>query len=100
MEVHVMNPTRMTIHKKWRYLAVTLPLAAGLAALLLSCTSESTTQPSQPRAWYYEHEFKDNPGLAARPDQVVILDILPGEGLSEHPIPYLYEEGGGYLFGG
>ncbi|MFO7601201.1 MAG: pentapeptide repeat-containing protein, partial [Candidatus Desulfacyla sp.] len=88
----------MTLYKKWRYLAVTLPLTSGLFALLLSCGNDSTTPSSQPRAWYYEHEFTDNPGLAARPEQVVILDILPGEGLSEHPIPYLYEEGGGCLF--
>lgn len=73
-------------------------LVAGSALLILSCGSDSASTPTEPRAWYYESEFTGNPSLMAVPGQVVILDIFPGEGLSAHPIPYQYEEGGGYLF--
>ncbi len=74
-------------------------LWAGLGAIALSCDSGSSGSPPQPRTWYYEHEFQNDPNLAARPDQVVVIDVLPGERQSEHAgIPYHYEKGGGHLF--
>lgn len=94
-----MNLKSMPIRKLWKVLLPAGILALGFVALMLSCSSDSTTAPTEPRAWFYESEFADDPGLVARPDQVVILDIMPGEESTEHEIPYQYEEGGSYLFG-
>ena len=93
-----MKRKSMSIKKAWKFLLPTGILALGFVALLLSCSSDSTTTPTEPRDWFYEAEFEENPGLVARPDQVVILDIMPGEESTEHAIPYQYEEGGDYLF--
>ena len=93
-----MNLRGMPIGKHWKVLLPAGILALAFAAFMLSCSSDSTTAPTGPRTWYYEYEFADDPGLVARPDQVVILDIAPGVDLSEHSIPYQYADGGAYLF--
>ena len=93
-----MNSKHLPIRKQWKVLLPAGILAFGFVAFLLSC-SDSTTAPTESRAWFYESEFAEDPGLVARSDQVVILDIMSGEGSTEHAIPYQSEEGGGYLFG-
>ncbi len=93
-----MNSKHLPIRKQWKVLLPAGILAFGFVAFTLSCSSDSTTVPTESKAWFYESEFADDPGLVARPYQVVILDIMPGEGSTEHAIPYQYEEGGGHLF--
>ena len=93
-----MNLKRMSIRRHRKIFLFAGILALGFVAFMLSCSSDSTTAPAEPRAWYYAYEFEQDPDLAARPDQVVILDIVPGEGLSEHSIPYQYTGEGGHLF--
>ena len=82
----------------WRVFLPAGILIFGFVAFMLSCSNDSTTFPSEPRTWYYAYEFEQDSDLVARPDQVVILDIVPGEELSEHAIPYQYTEEGGYLY--
>ena len=70
-----------------------------LGILTFSCSSDTTVAPTGQRDWFYEYEFSDNPGLSAGPQQVVILDILPGPEQSTHyGIPYQYSSEGGYLY--
>lgn len=74
-------------------------LCIGLTAILPNCNSGNDTfAPPQPRTWFYEREFTQNPSLKAKPDQVVLLSIVPGVASVEHAIPYQFEDGGPYLF--
>jgi len=75
-------------------------LAIGSAIALLSCSDSGISNPpSGTRPWFYEHEFAHDKGLAARPDHVVILQLVPGDEAMAHGIPYEFAEGGPYLFG-
>lgn len=92
-----MNLKSMSNTHIWKVLLTAGMLLSGSVVLMLSCSSDSITDPTRSRAWYYASEFKNSPGLSARPDQVVIFDVPPGEALSQHEIPYQYADGG-YLF--
>jgi len=92
-----MDFRNMAIRGVWRNFLPARILALGFVALMLSCEGNGHT-PAEPRTWYYEPEFAEDSGLVAGPDHVVILDIMPGEGLTDHSIPYQYDEGGPHLF--
>ena len=94
-----MNLRNMLRKKPGRTVLLGAVMVLMLTGAISSCGSDSHNTSNDQRTWYYEYEFAANPGLSAAPDQVVILDIVPGESESAHRgIPYYYSTGGGYLY--
>ena len=95
-----MHSRNKPILKRWQVVISGTGLVLILAALIFSCSSNDPSTPAGQRDWYYESEFAANPELTAKPEQVVILDLPPGETAYQHNgIPYEYPEGGGYFYG-